>query len=547
MNRPSVGKYEDALKTIDSHTEGESTRIIYDGFPDLPGETMMDKKKYLMEHYDKLRCALMLEPRGHRDMFGAVLTQPVHGEADTGVIFLDSGGCLNMCGHGSIGTASMLVETHMVPVTEPYTTVVLDAPSGVIRTRVKVEDGHAVEASIVNVPAFLYKENLEIEIPGYGRIPCDISFGGSFFALVNADAIGLSLEIGNIEEITDLGMKIREKINDTVEIRHPYLDITTVDLVEFYGKTKTPGADMKNCVIFGNAQADRSPCGTGTSAKLAALYAKGKMQVGGKFVYESITGSLFTGEILQEVDVGGRKGVIPRITGSAHITGMNDWIIDERDALRYGFLLGSAGESTEDEASEREKIVDAAWELFREKGYETTSSEDIAERAGVSLTVFRRYFHHKEDLSHTLGELFDRQYSQLLVSMDGSLSASEKLLQLNQEMFRMIEEKVPFHLVSHVYVGMQPREQDVLNEKRFYYRLIPSLFEAGIRSGEFPAITDAEEAAKTYETLERGLIYDWCVRDGKDSLTECGSRIIRLYLQDMQAKTIREDEIIRHR
>ena len=143
--------YSYHIKTIDSHPMGEPTRIVYDGFPELPGETMMDKKKYLMEHYDYLRSALMLEPRGHRDMFGALLTAPVHEEADYGVIFLDSGGCLNMCGHGSIGTASMLVETGMVPVTEPYTEVVLDAPSGIIRTKVHVVDGEAVEVSILNV------------------------------------------------------------------------------------------------------------------------------------------------------------------------------------------------------------------------------------------------------------------------------------------------------------------------------------------------------------------------------------------------------------
>ncbi|MGN1024063.1 MAG: TetR/AcrR family transcriptional regulator [Lachnospiraceae bacterium] len=198
--------------------------------------------------------------------------------------------------------------------------------------------------------------------------------------------------------------------------------------------------------------------------------------------------------------------------------------------------MGSAGESTETGASERERIVDAAWDLFREKGYEATTAEDIAERAGVSLSAFHRYFLHKEDLSHTLGELFDRHYSQLLVSMDQSLPASRKLLLLNEEMFRMIEERVPFHLVSHVYVGMQPKEQDVLNENRFYYRLIPRLFEEGIERGEFPGLDSAEEAARTYETLERGLIYDWCVRDGKDSLTEQGTRILGLFLEDMKVR-----------
>lgn len=340
MTQPVLQKYAYHIKTIDSHTMGEPTRIVYDGFPELPGETMMEKKKYLMEHFDFLRCAIMLEPRGHRDMFGALLTEPVHDEADVGVIFLDSGGCLNMCGHGSIGTASMLVETGMVKVTEPYTDVVLDTPSGIIRTRVHVINGEAIEVSILNVPAFLYKDNLEVETEKWGLITYDISFGGSFFAMVDAEKLGLPLEMDNVDQITELGMELIEKINSSVEIQHPYLDITTVDLVEFYSHTTNKNATMKNCVIFGDAQVDRSPCGTGTSAKLAALYAKKELGLHEEFVYESITGSLFKGEAVEEVKVGERTGIIPKITGSAYITGYNQWVINKQDPMKYGFLLG---------------------------------------------------------------------------------------------------------------------------------------------------------------------------------------------------------------
>lgn len=342
MGMPYLKHHSYHIKTIDSHTEGESTRIVYDGFPDLPGGTMMEKKNYLIEHYDFLRTALMLEPRGHRDMFGVLLTPPVNDEADYGVIFMDSGGCLNMCGHGSIGTAAMLVETGMIEAREPYTEVVLDAPSGLIRASVHVIDGHAVEVSILNVPAFLYKKDLSIETEEWGNISYDIVFGGSFFALVNAEQIGLALEMENVEQITSLGMELLERINATIRVKHPYLDITSVDLTEFYSHTEHPKADMKNCVIFGNAQADRSPCGTGTSAKIAALYARGELGLHEKFIYESITGSLFCGEIVQEVELAGMKAVIPQITGSAWITGLNEWIIDDTDPLRYGFLLGTS-------------------------------------------------------------------------------------------------------------------------------------------------------------------------------------------------------------
>lgn len=530
MIQPTLRKYAYHIKTIDSHTMGEPTRIVYDGFPHLFGETMMEKKKYLMEHYDFLRSAIMLEPRGHRDMFGALLTEPVNEEADYGVIFMDSGGCLNMCGHGSIGTASMLVETGMVPVTEPYTEVVLDAPSGIIRTKVHVVNGKAVEVSILNVPAFLYKENLEIETKTWGKVPYDISFGGSFFALVDAKAIGLNLELENITAITELGMELKDAINVSVDIKHPYLDITTVDLVEFYSHTENKKADMKNCVIFGDAQADRSPCGTGTSAKLAALYAKGELGLHEEFVYESITGSLFKGEAVSEVEIAGRKGIIPQITGSAYITGCNEWIIDDADPLKYGFLLGS---KTDETVSDRSKIVKAAWELFREKGYEETTITDVIERAGVTEEIFYRNFSQKDELEHTLGDLFDEKYAQLMVSMNPRFSYYDKLVYLNKELFTMIETQVPFNLVEHIYVGMPEERQELLNKERFYYHLIPQIIEEGQQKGEFSEDETPDSLADTYASLERGLIYDWCVKGGKESLSKKGQKIIPIFLQHL--------------
>ena len=528
--QPKILPYAYEIKTIDSHTMGESTRIVYDGFPYLPGETMMDKKKYLMENYDFLRSALMLEPRGHRDMFGALLTGPVHEEADFGVIFMDSGGCLNMCGHGSIGTASMVVETGMVPAKEPYTEVVLDAPSGLIRTSVHVVEGKAKEVSILNVPAFLYRENLCTEIPGVGEIHYDISFGGSFFALVNAKETGIALELQNVEKLTEIGMVLREKINSTVEIKHPYLDITTVDLVEFYDRTENKKADLKNCVIFGDAQVDRSPCGTGTSAKMAALYAKGLMKPGDTFMYESITGSLFKGEIAQEVEIDGKKGIIPKITGSAYITGINNWIIDDDDPLRYGFLLGTMEKQEE---SIRARIVRAAWSLFSEKGYAETSVEDILERAEASRDDFLENFSSKDDLQDTLGDLFDQKYAELMVSMNPRYSQYEKLVYLNQELFRLIEEQVPFDLIKHIYVSGEKEGQNMLDGSRFYYHLIPRLMKEGQKAGEFNQEETADNLADTYASLERGLIYDWCVKGGTYSLREKSGKLLPIYLHSL--------------
>lgn len=533
MLPPKIRDYAYHIKTIDSHTMGEPTRIVYDGFPELFGETMMEKKNYLMENYDFLRSALMLEPRGHRDMFGALLTRPVHEEADYGVIFLDSGGCLNMCGHGSIGTASMLVETGMVSVTEPYTEVVLDAPSGIIRTKVHVVDGEAVEVSILNVPAFLYKENLEIDTSDWGRISYDISFGGSFFALVDADAIGLSLKMENADVITRLGMELLSSINAAEDIRHPYLDITTVDLVEFYSRQAHHHATMKNCVIFGDAQVDRSPCGTGTSAKLAALHAKGELGLHEPFIYESITGSLFRGEAVQEVEIADRIGIIPQITGSAYITGCNEWIIDDQDPMKYGFLLGQISDETE---GERSRIVKAAWELFREKGYVETTIADVIARAGITEEIFYRNFSQKDELEHTLGDLFDEKYAQLMVSMNPRFSHYEQLIYLNRELFEMIEAQVPFQLVEHIYVGMPQERQELLNKNRFYYQLITQIIKEGQQKSEFDREETAEALADTYASLERGLIYDWCVKGGTESLSAKGQKILSIFLQHLLKK-----------
>lgn len=339
---PTLNKerFEAAFTVVDSHTVGEFTRIVLSGFPELEGDTMMERKNFLVNHCDDYRTALMLEPRGHHDMFGAIVTKPISPEADLGVIFMDTGGYLNMCGHGTIGTATVAVETGLVPVTEPYTEVVLEAPAGIIRTKVKVENGKAVEVTLTNVPAFLYKDNLTVEVDGV-TIPYCISFGGSFFALVDASKLGYNIGPSAVPALQKLGMKMLEKINKEVQVQHPTLDITTVDLVEFYGPTPNPeNADMRNVVIFGEAQADRSPCGTGTSAKLATLYAWDEIKVGEEFRYESFTGSVFRGVIKEETTIADYKAVIPQITGSAYITGLGTYVIDPTDPLKYGFSIG---------------------------------------------------------------------------------------------------------------------------------------------------------------------------------------------------------------
>jgi len=335
----NLDSFEATFKAIDTHTVGESTRVLFSGFPKLEGNTMIERKNFLAKKHDQYRQALMYEPRGHHDMFGAYICEPINPEADFGVIFMDTGEYLNMCGHGTIGSVTALIESGMVDAKEPYTEVVLEAPAGLIRTKAEVKNGKVLNVTLTNVPAFLYKQNLTTNIDGK-EITYDISFGGSFFALIDITQLGLNVEPKNIPEITRIGMQLIKQVNAEQKMQHPTLDITSVDLAEFYCPTDTPGCDYRNVVIFGNNMADRSPCGTGTSAKLAALHARGKIGIGEDFVYESFIGSKFKGVIKETTKVGDYDAVVPMITGSAYVTGEATYVIDSDDPLKYGFIVG---------------------------------------------------------------------------------------------------------------------------------------------------------------------------------------------------------------
>lgn len=328
------------LKIIDTHTMGEPTRIIIAGLPSLLGNTMMEKKEYLEKNLDHIRKMAMNEPRGHKDMFGAIITSPTNKEADMGVVYMDGGGYLNMCGHGTMAVSTFLVEEKHVEVKEPFTHIKLDTPAGLIKVKLKVKDGKVLEVSFVNVPSFQYKENLVIHMEEIGDVPVDISFGGSFFAIVKAADLGLDLSMGNINEILKIGIRLRDKINKKHKVQHPYKpEINKVDLVEIYGKAKSSKALYKNIVVFGENQFDRSPCGTGTSAKMASLYKKGELGINEDFIYESITGTTFIGRILEEIKVEDYIGILPEIKGRSFITGKGYLISNEEDPFKYGFTL----------------------------------------------------------------------------------------------------------------------------------------------------------------------------------------------------------------
>lgn len=337
----NVDLYEASLQVVDAHTSGEFCRVVIGGFPEPEGSTMIEKKKWLETNYDHVRTALMLEPRGHHDMFGAFLCEPVDKEAALGIIFMDTGGYLNMCGHCTIGGVTVAIEAGLVDSHEGENEVILEAPAGIIRTTAIVKGGKVQSVTLTNVPSFIYKDNLSAVIDGV-EIPYTISFGGSFFALVDTTKLSIGeINAKTVPEYIALGMKLRDEINKTVEIQHPTLDITEVDLVEFYGPTPNPDvATMRNVVVFGDAQADRSPCGTGTSAKLATLHGWGELAVGEEFIYESFIGSRFKGVIKEETKIGDFDAVIPMITGSCYLTGFGTYLIDQEDELKYGFLIG---------------------------------------------------------------------------------------------------------------------------------------------------------------------------------------------------------------
>ncbi len=327
------------INVVDSHTAGEPTRVVTGGLPPIPGETIAERMSYLQKEMDSLRTCLMQEPRGHRDMFGAILTDPISSEADIGVIFMNAGGYLGMCGHGSIGAVTVAVETGLLNVSGDEGEIVLDTPSGLVRAGVKIESGRVTEVSIINVPSFLYKEKVVVEITDLGRLQFDIAFGGNFFAIIPAEDLGLKVEQSYIPDLVKIGMRIKAEINEQVSVAHPEkAHINAIELVEIYNKHSRLHAS--NAVIFGQGALDRSPCGTGTSAKLATLYARGEIEKGEEYLHESVFGTKMRARVLEETMVGNYKAVVPEVKARAYITGFMQFVIDPEDPLKDGFLPG---------------------------------------------------------------------------------------------------------------------------------------------------------------------------------------------------------------
>ena len=329
------------ITAIDTHTEGNPERVVTGGIPPIPGKTMLEKSKYARDHLDYLRTMLVHEPRGNDNMYAALLVPPTVDKADMGVIYLEPGGYPTMCGHGTIGICSVLVETGIIEAREPETEIVLDTPAGLVRAKVAVENGRAKSVTIRNVPSFLYKADIELEVPDVGHVKLDIAYGGNFYAILEADSVGIEVTTENAHEIILMGAKIWQTVNEQVEIRHPLEpQIDCINYVEFSAPATRPEATLKNTVVVPPAGMDRSPCGTGTSAKMATLHAKGLLDLNEEFVHESIIGTLFYGRLIEETKIGEYQAVVTTIRGSAYITGIHQFVVDARDPFPGGFQLG---------------------------------------------------------------------------------------------------------------------------------------------------------------------------------------------------------------
>ena len=332
------------VSTIDSYAAGSPERVVVSGVPPLPGGTMLEKAKYVCDNLDYLRTFLVHEPRGHGNMYASLIVPPSAEDADVGVVYLEVGGYPTMCGHGTIAICTVLVETGMVEAREPETEITLDTPAGLVRATVAVKDGQAESVSIRNVPSFLYKADVEVQVPNLGRVRLDIAYGGNFCAILPAKSVGLKVVPEGANDLIACGTEIWKAVNEQVNVHHPEEPgIDCVNYVQFSAPASDPRAAMKNAVVAPPASMDRSPCGTGTSAKMAALHAQGKLDLDEEFVHESIIGSLFSGRLVAETMVGEYAAVVPTITGSAYITGIHQFMLDPRDPFPAGFLLGTLG------------------------------------------------------------------------------------------------------------------------------------------------------------------------------------------------------------
>ena len=332
------------IKTIDMHTGGEPLRVIVDGFPKLKGNNVLEYRKYCRDNYDYLRTALMFEPRGHADMYGCIIVPPNDDEGDFGVLFLHNEGYSTMCGHAIIAISTLAIEMNWIDVKEGDNILKIDAPCGRIISYANVKNGKVTGVRFHCVPSFVVALDREIEVKGIGKVIYDLAYGGAFYAYVDMDKNNFDFDLttNSYRELISKGMDIKHAvINSDKEINHPFED----DLSFLYGtifidnKKQLSGVDSRNVCIFAEGEVDRCPTGSGVSGRMAIHKARKEIDYEDVMTIESITGSIFKGSIVEEVDFGQYKAVIPQVEGSAYITGTHNFIIDPKDSIKNGFIL----------------------------------------------------------------------------------------------------------------------------------------------------------------------------------------------------------------
>jgi proline racemase len=328
------------ITTVDAHTAGEPFRVVTGGFPELEGDTMLAKRRDARARFDRLRTALMWEPRGHADMYGCLVTPPVSPDAELGVLFLHNEGYSTMCGHGIIGLATVALEVGLLPAAAPETRVGIDTPAGLVTARATVEHGRVRRVRFENVPSFVLALDQTVEVPGLGSVRYDLAFGGAFYAFVRAEDVGLRCDPADFRALIETGMRVKRAVMAARPMPHPFEeDLSFLYGTIIVGPPEAPGSHSRNVCVFAEGEVDRSPTGTGVSARLAIHHARGEIRIDERITIESILGTTFTGRVVRETTFGPRAAVVPEVEGSAFITGRHEFLIDPDDPLRDGFML----------------------------------------------------------------------------------------------------------------------------------------------------------------------------------------------------------------
>lgn len=324
---------------VDGHTCGNPVRLVAGGGPRLDGATMVEKRAHFLREFDWIRTGLMFEPRGHDMMSGAILYPPTRPDCDIAFLFIETSGCLPMCGHGTIGTVTMALERGLVSPREKGV-LRIDTPAGLVEARYVEKDGFVDHVRITNVGSFLHSADIEADVDGLGVIRADVAYGGNFYAIIEPQKNFPGLEHINPSDVLRWSPKVREAFRAKYQFVHPENPaINGLSHVMWTGTPTHKEAHAKNAVFYGDKAIDRSPCGTGTSARMAQWAARGKLKVGDDFIHESIIGTLFRGRVEKATTLGSYSGIIPSIEGWARMTGYNTIFIDDRDPLAHGFQV----------------------------------------------------------------------------------------------------------------------------------------------------------------------------------------------------------------